>query len=121
MYLYPEALLPRIEISHNAPNLVSLLSVASSIILIFPLICLSNIRSSAEQEAFFLNVMNDNFNAHDYNKDKNVSLSSLRKACPVISSGVDEDNLAIVIGEASGKGVPAALLAMIIQVIINHT
>ncbi|MBR5904483.1 MAG: PDZ domain-containing protein [Alphaproteobacteria bacterium] len=61
---------------------------------VFPLICLSNIRSSSEQEAFFLNVMNDNFNAHDYNKDKNVSLSSLRKACPVISSGVDEDNLA---------------------------
>ena len=34
---------------------------------------------------------------------------------------LDEDNLAIVIGDASGKGVPAALLAMITQVIIKQT
>ena len=33
---------------------------------------------------------------------------------------VDEDNLAIAIGDASGKGVPAALLAMITQVMIKH-
>jgi sigma-B regulation protein RsbU (phosphoserine phosphatase) len=33
---------------------------------------------------------------------------------------IDEENLAIVIGDASGKGVPAALLAMITQVIIKQ-
>ncbi len=33
---------------------------------------------------------------------------------------IDEDNLAIVIGDASGKGVPAAILAMITQVIIKQ-
>lgn len=34
---------------------------------------------------------------------------------------LDEDNLAIVIGDASGKGVPAALIAMITQVTIKQT
>ncbi|WP_407392679.1 PP2C family protein-serine/threonine phosphatase [Methanobrevibacter sp.] len=33
---------------------------------------------------------------------------------------IDEDNLAIVIGDASGKGVPAALVAMITQVVIKQ-
>ena len=33
---------------------------------------------------------------------------------------LDEDNLAIVIGDASGKGVPAAILAMITQVLIKQ-
>ena len=33
---------------------------------------------------------------------------------------LDEDNLALVIGDASGKGVPAALLATITQVIIKQ-
>ena len=33
---------------------------------------------------------------------------------------LDDDNLAIVIGDASGKGVPAALVAMITQVITRH-
>ena len=33
---------------------------------------------------------------------------------------IDEENLAIVIGDASGKGVPAALVAMITQVIIKQ-
>ena len=33
---------------------------------------------------------------------------------------LDEDNLAIVIGDASGKGVPAALVAMITQVMIKQ-
>ena len=34
---------------------------------------------------------------------------------------LDEENLAIVIGDASGKGVPAALLSTITQVIIKQT
>ena len=33
---------------------------------------------------------------------------------------IDDDNLAIVIGDASGKGVPAAIIAMITQVIIRQ-
>ena len=33
---------------------------------------------------------------------------------------LDDDHLAIVIGDASGKGVPAAILAMITQVLINQ-
>ena len=33
---------------------------------------------------------------------------------------LDEDNLAIVIGDVSGKGVPAAILSMISQVMIKH-
>ncbi len=33
---------------------------------------------------------------------------------------LDDDNLAIVIGDASGKGVPAAIVAMITQVMIKH-
>jgi sigma-B regulation protein RsbU (phosphoserine phosphatase) len=33
---------------------------------------------------------------------------------------IDDDNLAIVIGDASGKGVPAALIAMITQVTIKE-
>ncbi len=33
---------------------------------------------------------------------------------------IDDDNLAIVIGDASGKGVPAAIMAMITQVIIKQ-
>ncbi len=33
---------------------------------------------------------------------------------------IDDDNLAIVIGDASGKGIPAAIMAMITQVIIKQ-
>jgi sigma-B regulation protein RsbU (phosphoserine phosphatase) len=33
---------------------------------------------------------------------------------------IDDDNLAIVIGDASGKGVPAAILAMISQILIKQ-
>ncbi len=33
---------------------------------------------------------------------------------------IDDDNLALVIGDASGKGVPAALIAMVTQVILKQ-
>ncbi len=61
---------------------------------LFPLVCLSNIRNESQQEAFFVNVMNGDFNANDYNKDYNVNIKALRKACPNIVNGVDEDNVA---------------------------
>ena len=60
---------------------------------VFPLVCLSNIRNTQQREAFFLNIMNGDFNARDYNKDKNVDVKALRKACPNITSGSDEDSM----------------------------
>lgn len=64
---------------------------------VFPLVCLSNIRNESQQEVFFLNIMNGEFNAHDYNKDTKVNVKSLRKACPKITSGTDEDNVATAV------------------------
>jgi len=64
---------------------------------IFPLICLSNIRNSSEKQAFFVSVMNGRFEAHDYNKDQNVDVKSLRNACPNITSGEDEDAMALAV------------------------
>ena len=64
---------------------------------VFPLVCLSNIRNSSQQEVFFLNVMNGDFRAHDYNKDKKVDKQALRKACPKIVSGTDEDTVATAV------------------------
>lgn len=64
---------------------------------VFPLVCLSNIRNESQQEAFFLNIMNGDFNAHDYNKDTKVNVKALRKACPNIVNGVDEDNVATAV------------------------
>lgn len=64
---------------------------------VFPLVCLSNIRSSQQQEVFFLNVLNGDFNARDYNQDKRVDVKALRQACPKITSGTDEDTLAAAV------------------------
>jgi len=64
---------------------------------VFPLICLSNIRSAAQIDTFFVNIMNGRFDAHDYNKDVNVDVKSLRKACPNITSGTDEDAMAVAV------------------------
>ncbi len=58
---------------------------------LFPIICLSNIRSTNQQGAFFLNVLNGDFNANDFNLDENADVSALRRGCPQISSGSDED------------------------------
>ncbi len=58
---------------------------------IFPIVCLSNIRSSQQQNAFFLNVINNDFNAQDFNRDSAVSPADIRRGCPVITSGADED------------------------------
>lgn len=60
---------------------------------VFPLVCLSNIRSSQQREAFFLNILNGDFNAHDYNAKQNVDVKALRKACPNITDGSDEDTM----------------------------
>ncbi len=64
---------------------------------IFPIVCLSNIRSSNQQNAFFLNVINNDFNAQDFNRDDSVDAATIRKGCPTITSGADEDALAAAV------------------------
>ena len=56
---------------------------------VFPIVCLSNIRSSQQQNAFFLNVINGDFNARDFNKEKNVNPKDIRQGCPTFASGTD--------------------------------
>ncbi len=64
---------------------------------IFPLVCLSNIRTKGQQEAFFLNVVNNDFRAKDFNKDASVDAAAIRKGCPTITSGADEDALSAAV------------------------
>lgn len=60
---------------------------------VFPLVCLSNIRTQSQEDAFFMNVINNDFSAHDYNRDKDIDVNSIRRGCPTITSGEDEDVL----------------------------
>ncbi len=64
---------------------------------IFPIVCLSNIRSSNQQNAFFLNVINNDFNAKDFNRDEEVDPEAVRRGCPTITSGADEDALSAAV------------------------
>ena len=64
---------------------------------VFPIVCLSNIRTSQQQNAFFLNVLNNDFNAQDFNKDDKVDASVIRKGCPIIINGADEDAVAAAV------------------------
>lgn len=64
---------------------------------VFPIVCLSNIRSRQHQDAFFLNVINDDFRAQDFNKMTDVGADHIRRGCPVITSGADEDALATAV------------------------
>ncbi|MBD5400397.1 PDZ domain-containing protein [bacterium] len=61
---------------------------------VFPVVCLSNIRSASQQDAFFLNVLNGDFNKSDFNAKTDVPADAIRRGCPVITSGADEDALA---------------------------
>ena len=54
---------------------------------LFPIVCLSNIRSTQQQDVFFLNVINNNFNARDFNQEPDVAVADIRRGCPVITSG----------------------------------
>ncbi len=58
---------------------------------VFPIVCLSNIRSASQQNAFFLNVLNGDFHASDFNEKTDVPADDVRRGCPVITSGDDED------------------------------
>lgn len=64
---------------------------------VFPIVCLSNIRSSQQQNAFFLNVINGDFHARDFNKEKDVNPQEIRQGCPIIASGTDEDALSMAV------------------------
>ena len=64
---------------------------------VFPIVCLSNIRNRQHQDAFFLNVINNDFRAQDFNKKLDLDASDIRKGCPVITSGADEDALAMAV------------------------
>jgi len=64
---------------------------------VFPLVCLSNIRNSSQQNAFFINVVNGDFHATDFNSDKSVDGDTVRKGCPNIKSGEDEDAFALAV------------------------
>ncbi|MBR3781764.1 MAG: PDZ domain-containing protein [Alphaproteobacteria bacterium] len=64
---------------------------------VFPLVCLSNIRTKQQQNAFFLNVVNNDFQARDFNKEPAVKVADVRRGCPVITSGTDEDAIAMAV------------------------
>ncbi len=64
---------------------------------IFPIVCLSNIRTTQQRNAFFLNVVNNDFHARDFNREKNVNVDDIRRGCPTITSGADEDAVAAAV------------------------
>lgn len=63
----------------------------------FPLVCLSNIRNGVQQDAFLSNVINGDFKAKDFNSDSSVGSDAIRRGCPAIKSGADEDIVAAAI------------------------
>ena len=64
---------------------------------VFPLVCLSNIRNEGQREVFLLNVINGEFSANDYNSRNDIDVKALRKACPNIVDGSDEDAMATAV------------------------
>lgn len=64
---------------------------------VFPIVCLSNIRNSEQQSAFFVNVINGDFGGRDFNREPDVNQASVRKGCPPIKSGADEDAIAAAV------------------------
>lgn len=64
---------------------------------VYPLVCLSNIRSTEQQNVFFLNVINNYFNAQDLNKRADLTPQDVRRGCPRITSGSDEDAIALAV------------------------
>lgn len=64
---------------------------------VFPIVCLSNIRTNQQQNAFFLNVINNDFNSKDFNKVSDVNPDDIRRGCPTITSGADEDAVATAV------------------------
>ncbi|MDR3208632.1 MAG: hypothetical protein LBT45_02165 [Rickettsiales bacterium] len=63
----------------------------------FPPVCLSNIRTSAQKDVFLVAVKNHEWNNRDFNEDESVAPKAIRKGCPNIKSGADEDNAAMAV------------------------
>ncbi|MDR1697009.1 MAG: PDZ domain-containing protein [Rickettsiales bacterium] len=59
---------------------------------LFPPVCISNIRSETQRDAFFVNILNGDFNAHDVNSDE-YDADAARRGCPNFTSGHDEDGM----------------------------
>ena len=80
---------------------------------VFPIVCLSNIRSAKQQNAFFVNVVNNDFKIQDFNKDDKVNVEAVRRGCPVITSGDDEDMMssAVAVKILTDKTVYSRLIA----------
>ena len=62
---------------------------------VFPLVCLSNIKTSNQQNVFFINVINNDFKARDFNQEEKIDVEKIRAGCPVIASGTEEDILSL--------------------------
>lgn len=80
---------------------------------VFPIVCLSNIRSARQQNAFFVNVVNNDFKVQDFNKKDKVDVAAVRRGCPVITSGDDEDmvSMAVAVKILTDKAVYGRLIA----------
>jgi hypothetical protein len=44
-----------------------------------------------------LNVINGDFNARDFNKEPDTDVNAIRRGCPTIASGADEDALSMAV------------------------
>ncbi len=62
---------------------------------VFPLVCLASVRTEKQQNVFFLNVINNDFKARDFNKEEDLDVAKVRDGCPVIRNGADEDLVAL--------------------------
>ena len=60
---------------------------------VFPLICLSNIRNVQQQNATFLNIINGDFKYQDFNTELDTPADDIRRGCPSVTSGEDEDTM----------------------------
>ena len=48
-------------------------------------------------KCILLNVINNDFNAQDFNNKPDVNSDDIRRGCPVITSGADEDAVATAV------------------------
>ncbi len=62
---------------------------------VFPIVCLSSINSEHQQNVFFINLVNNDFNAQDFNADLSVDVDMVKNACPSIKNGAVEDALSV--------------------------
>ena len=63
----------------------------------FPSVCLSNIRTADQKDIFLVNVKNHEWKTRDFNADESVDAKTIRKGCPNIKSGSDEDAVAMAV------------------------